>query len=66
MPKIKFLRDSGPHESTAPIKAGAVVEVDEASCGRWLKRQAAELVSESAKETKPNAEKKSTKKRGKK
>lgn len=45
MPHIKFIRSVTPHESGEYRPAvGDVIEVNEASAQRWLRRKAAEIV----------------------
>lgn len=60
MPHIKFIRSVTPHESGEYRPAvGDVIEVNEASAQRWLRRKAAEIVAAPAKPTKPTKSKES-------
>lgn len=51
MAKIKFTRDSGDYESDTRHAAGSVLEVNEASAQRWVRRGAAELVKDEPSKT---------------
>jgi len=57
--KIKFLRDSTGTEGDAPRpRKGDVLEVNEASAQRWIRRNAAELFTEPSKTPKKTPKKK--------
>ena len=57
--KIKFLRNCAPHEVDAPRpRKSDVLEVNEASAQRWIRRKAAELFTEPAKTPKKTTKKK--------
>ena len=44
MQTVRFVRDSGPFESTTPYKAGQVVDLPPDQVARWIRRNAIEIV----------------------
>lgn len=59
MPHIKFIRSVTPHEAGEYRPAvGDVIEVNEASAQRWLRRKAAEIVAAPTTKTTPKKESK--------